>query len=88
MQISGVFAQLELSLIRARVKSGMENARTKGKRIGRPPVTTDTIPDSFFRYFSRYQSGQINLSELARLCQISRPTVYRYIATIERAEKG
>ena len=88
MQISGVFAQLELSLIRARVKSGMENARTKGKRIGRPPVTTATIPDSFFRYFSRYQSGQINLSELARLCQISRPTVYRYIATIERAEKG
>lgn len=88
LQIAGVFGELELHMIRARVRSGMANAKAKGKRIGRPPVTTDTIPDSFFRYFSRYQSGQINLSELARLCQISRPTVYRYIATIERAEKG
>lgn len=88
MQISGVFAQLELSLIRSRVKSGIENARVKGKRIGRPPVTEDTLPDSFFRYYSRYQAGEINLSELSRLCQISRPTVYRYIAVIQKAKKG
>ena len=31
LQIAGVFAQLELAMIRARVKSGMENARAKGK---------------------------------------------------------
>lgn len=29
VQMSGVFAQLELSLIRARVRSGLENARAK-----------------------------------------------------------
>ena len=38
LQIAGVFIQLELSMIRARVKSGMTNAKAKGKRIGRPPV--------------------------------------------------
>nr|WP_242622413.1 helix-turn-helix domain-containing protein [Intestinimonas timonensis] len=30
-----------------------------------------------------YQSQQINTSELARLSNISRPTVYRYLACIK-----
>jgi len=38
LQMAGVFSQLELAMIRARVKSGMENAKAKGKKIGRPPV--------------------------------------------------
>ena len=52
LQIAGVFAQLELAMIRARVKSGMENARAKGKRIGRPETTLDSIPDRFMRYYA------------------------------------
>ena len=34
IQMSGVFAELELGMIRERVKSGMANARAKGARIG------------------------------------------------------
>ena len=30
LQMAGVFSQLELAMIRARVKSGMENAKAKG----------------------------------------------------------
>lgn len=30
LQMAGVFSQLELAMIRARVRSGMENARAKG----------------------------------------------------------
>lgn len=52
LQIAGVFSQLELSMIRARVKSGMANAKAKGKRIGRPPVSAESIPNAFLRYFS------------------------------------
>ena len=52
LQIAGVFAQLELAMIRARVKSGMENARAKGKHIGRPETTLDSIPDRFMRYYA------------------------------------
>ena len=81
LQISGVFSELELAMIRARVRSGVANARAKGKRIGRPPVTAERIPSGFWRYFSQYQAGKINISELARLAKISRPTAYRYIAT-------
>ena len=65
------------------VRSGMENARLKGKRIGRKPIGPEDIPDSFFRYYSRFQAGEINLSELARLTQKSRPTMYHYIRVLE-----
>ena len=80
LQLIAVFSELELSMIRARVRSGVANARAKGKQIGRPPVTAETIPDGLWRYFSLYQAGKINITELARLTQISRPTAYRYIA--------
>ena len=33
IQMSAVFAELELSIIRARVRSGMQNAKAKGKRL-------------------------------------------------------
>lgn len=82
LQIAGVFSQLELSMIRSRVRSGVENARAKGKRLGRPPVCAERVPEQFLRYYPRYQSGSINLSELARLAQVSRPTAYRYIKAL------
>ncbi|MBE6926954.1 MAG: recombinase family protein [Ruminococcaceae bacterium] len=34
LQMAGVFSQLELAMIRARVRSGMKNARAKGRQIG------------------------------------------------------
>lgn len=79
LQLIAVFSELELSMIRARVKSGMENAKVKGKRIGRPPVTAESLPNGFWRYFAQYQAGKINVTELSRLAKISRPTAYRYI---------
>ena len=75
-----------VSAIRSRVRSGMENARAKGKRIGRPPVSEATIPDSFYRYYSKFQSGDITVSELSRLTKLSRATVCRYINALEGAK--
>ena len=83
LQMAGVFSQLELAMIRARVRSGMENARTKGRKIGRPQTTIDQIPSGFLRHYPAYKSGQLNLSELARVCDLSRTTVYKYIYLLE-----
>ena len=79
IQMSGIFAELELSILRARVKSGMENARAKGRPIGRPKTTKDDIPPAFYRHYPALLSGQMNVSELARVCGLSRPTVYKYL---------
>ena len=83
LQMAGVFSQLELSMIRARVKSGMANAKAKGAKIGRPPLKTEDIPTTFLRHYPSYKKGQLNLSELARVCELSRTTVYKYISILE-----
>ena len=79
IQMSAVFAELELSIIRARVRSGMQNAKAKGKRVGRPKLTQEDIPAVFLRHYEAYQEGRLNVSELARVCGLSRPTVYKYL---------
>ena len=83
LQMAGVFSQLELAMIRARVRSGMENARAKGKRIGRPRITKDSIPAVFYRHYPAYRNGSLNISEFARVCDLSRTTVYKYIGLLE-----
>ena len=83
IQMSAVFAELELSIIRARVKSGMANAKIKGKRIGRPQTTKEDIPAAFYRHYLAYTAGKLNISELARVCGLSRPTVYKYLNLLQ-----
>ena len=82
LQKAGVFSQLELAMIRARVRSGMENARAKGKKIGRRPTTKDDIPAIFYKHYPSYVAHQMNVSELARICGLSRPTVYKYLKMV------
>ena len=82
IQMSGVFAELELSMIRERVRSGMQNAKNKGKRVGRRPTTREDIPAIFYKHYPAYVARQINVSEFARLCGLSRPTVYKYLRIV------
>ena len=37
-----------------------------------------------FTEYPAYKSGQLNVSELARVCDLSRTSVYRYIEVLER----
>ena len=83
LQMAGVFSQLELAMIRSRVRSGMANAKAKGKQIGRPQVHKEDIPAIFLRHYPAYKNGQLNISELARICDLSRTTVYKYIFLLE-----
>ena len=62
----------------------MANAAAKGKRIGRPKTTLDDIPANFLRHYPAYKNGAFNLTELARLCNISRTTAYKYLGLVER----
>ena len=79
LQMAGVFSQLELAMIRARVKSGMENTKAKGKKIGRRATTKEDIPTSFLKHYAIFMEGKMNVSELARVCGLSGPTVYKYL---------
>ena len=83
IQMSGVFAELELRIIRSRVRSGMANAKAKGAKIGRPQTTLEDVPALFLRHYPSYKAGQLNVSELARVCDLSRTTTYKYIGLLE-----
>ncbi len=83
VQMSGVFAELELRIIRERVRSGMANAKAKGSHIGRPHTTKDDIPAIFYKHYPAYVSGRINKAELARICALSRSSVYKYLSLLE-----
>lgn len=83
LKMMGVFSELERNMISQRVKSGMENARLKGKKIGRPMTTLDTIPNFFYKYYPVYKEGKINKKEFSRLSSLSYPTIYKYIQLVE-----
>jgi len=82
MKMAGVFSELELQMIRARVKSGMQNAKAKGKKVGRKPTTKENIPAVFYKHYPTYATKKMNISELARVCKLSRPTVYKYLGLL------
>lgn len=83
LKMMGVFAELERNMISQRMKSGMENAKAKGRKIGRPVTTAEDIPNSFYKHYPKYKKGEINKKELSRLCCISYPTVYKYLHIVE-----
>ena len=83
LKMAGVFSELELQMIRARVKSGVQNAIKNGAKVGRKPTTKDDIPAIFYKDYPSLLSKQLNVSEMARICGLSRPTVYKYLKLIK-----
>lgn len=83
LRMMAVFAQMERDITIQRIKSGIENARAKGKQIGRKKTTEETIPQSFFRYYPQFVKGNVNLSEFARLSGLSRNSVYKYLKIVD-----
>jgi DNA-binding LacI/PurR family transcriptional regulator len=78
----GVFAEMERDIISSRVKSGMENARAKGKHIGRPKTDIESIPSGFWKYYSKYNHDEINVTEFSKLSGLSRKSIYKYLKVI------
>lgn len=83
LKMMGVFSEMERNIISQRVKSGMDNAKAKGKSIGRPSVTADNIPCIFYKHYPKYKKGEINKKEFSRLCDLSYPTIYKYLSIVE-----
>ena len=82
-----VFAELERDIISQRVRSGMLNAKLKGKRIGRPKIDISRSPPSFFQYLSLYRVGKITVTGFAKLVGCSRTSIYAYLKVLESSTK-
>ena len=84
LKISAVFGEMERKLKIFQINLGLDNARAKGVKLGRKKVdAVEQLPDIFKRYYIRYASGELNKSELARICNLSYPSILKYIKIVE-----
>jgi DNA invertase Pin-like site-specific DNA recombinase len=70
--IIGAMAEFERELIRERVKAGLENARRKGKRIGRKPVAPIDIEKAIQLH---KQDPLLSVRTIARKTNLSKSLV-------------
>lgn len=82
LKMMGVFSELERNMISQRVKSGMANARSKGKLVGRPSLTYDKIPQKVKDMYDLFNTGAISKTDYAKMCNVSRPTLDKYLKVI------
>lgn len=82
LKMMGVFSELERNMISNRVKSGVANARAKGKRLGRPVLRFEQLPKKVLDNHEIYTSGVISKVDYAKICGISRPTLDKYLSII------
>lgn len=79
LKMMGVFSELERNMISQRVKSGLLNARAKGKVVGRPGLTLKSIPQKVIDIYELYKNGLISKTDYSKMCNISRPTLDKYL---------
>ncbi len=72
----------ERCAIRQRQKEGIEAARRKGVRFGRP---RKTLLENFEQIYMLWMNREINGNEAARLCDFSRTTFYRKVKEMEES---
>ena len=70
-----VFAEFERNMIRERTMAGLEVAREKGRKGGRPRMDEATVKQAL----TLYQSPDYSVREICKLCKITAPTLYRYV---------
>jgi len=87
-QMMGIFAQLEREMTVDRIKSGLENARAKGRKLGRRKITVEDLPPKVIEFWPMYEAGEISKSVYASMCGVSRPTIYSYIALLSDQASG
>jgi len=69
------FSQFERDLIVQRTKEGLESARARGRKGGRPKVKSKNIEKAL----NLYESKEYSISEIVGMTGISQATLYRYI---------
>lgn len=74
--ICAAFSEMERELIRERVKAGLDSAREKGRKGGRPKAITSEIA-KMINAFRR--SDDMSVNQICKAVGISRSVYYRFI---------
>ena len=74
--IFGAFAEFERNLIRERTYAGLEAARRRGLRGGRPKSLNKKQQKQLV---TMYKSDKHSIAEICDMFNISKPTLYKYL---------
>jgi len=77
--IFGSLAEFERGLIRERVKAGLEAAKKRGKKFGRPDALDDKAKEMALAMFN---GGALKI-DIARHFNVTRQTVYSLLKSVE-----
>lgn len=73
----GALAEFERNLIRERTQAGLQAARARGRKGGRPLALT---ADQRALAIKLYEEKEHTVAQLCQLMGISKPTLYKYLA--------
>ena len=80
-------AEFEREIIRERTMAGLEAARSRGRKGGRPAGLSKEALATAKNAKILYDSGERSVQEIAAGLEISRATCYRYIDIVREMEK-
>lgn len=84
--IMASLAELEVETIRERTKAGLDNARARGRKGGRPKGLSSEARIKAIAVYQLYQSKRFTVSEILKQTGISLGTLYSYVRLIEQEE--
>ena len=74
IEVLGSIAESERNKIRSRQREGIDAAKKKGTRFGRPSVS---LPENWQEVLAMVKTGEMKPSEAMRVLGVSRSTYYR-----------
>jgi DNA invertase Pin-like site-specific DNA recombinase len=74
--IFGALAEFERNFVRERTKAGLQAARARGRKGGRPKVLNADQRSLAVRL---YDEKKHTIDQICRMMGISRPTLYKYV---------
>jgi DNA invertase Pin-like site-specific DNA recombinase len=86
--IFGALAEFERDIIRERTQAGLQAARARGRKGGRPKAKALNTPKKIILAQSLYNDKNNTIDEICKTLNISRATLYRYIERVAEMVKG
>ena len=78
-----VLSEMERDLISERTRAGLESARARGRRGGRPKKDSRDIEKAI----RLYKTEQYTVKEIAEMTSVSRATLYRELRNLKKKEE-
>ena len=82
--ITGAFAEFEKNIIRERTRAGLESARARGKKGGRPSLIT---PEKIQMAKTLHANTQLPISDILKQMGITRALFYKMLSIDKKNKK-